>query len=161
MQRFSPLVPRLRPTTLRENRGHCFNCHEDNHSFRNCRHPFINASGCLKPELGQLGYDDAYRRRQARMTSYRRDGKSSRAHNHKKNRRHRAGQSRGYHQDQGQVNSHSGNPGNPYTSGHHGGVPVSPASSAPAAAPGMRLRAAHNPSGNPNARQPGTFYTGK
>ena len=81
------------------------------------------------------------------MTSYRRDGKSSRAHNHKKNRRHRSGQSRGYLQDYGQVNSHSGNPGNPYASGHHGGVPPSPASSAPAAAPGMRLGAAHNPSG--------------
>ena len=36
------------------------------------------------------------------MTSYRHDGKCSRAHNHKKNRRHRSGQSRGYHRDQGQ-----------------------------------------------------------
>ena len=90
------------------------------------------------------------------MTSYRRDGKSSRAHA-KKNRRNRSGQTRGYHQDQGQVNSHSGHPGNPYASGHHGGVPPSPASSAPAAAPGMRLGAAHNQSENPNACQPGTF----
>ena len=81
------------------------------------------------------------------MTSYRRDGKSYRTHNHQKNRGHRSGQSRGYLQDYGQVNSHSGNPGNPYASGHHGGVPPSPASSAPAAAPGMRLGAAHNPSG--------------
>ena len=62
----------------------------------------------------------------------------------------------GYHQKQGQVNNHNGNPGNPYTSGHHG-VPPSPASSAPAAAHGIRLVAAHNPSGNPNARQPGTL----
>ena len=164
------LSPSARADALRHNRGHCLNCHEDSHSFRNCRHPFINASGCLNPELGQLGDDDAYRRWQARMTSYRRDGKSSRTNNnHKKNRRHRSGQSRGYNQDQGQVhshggnqvNSHSGNPGNTYTSGHHGGVPPSPASSAPSAAQGIRLGAAHNPSGNPNARQPGTFRTGK
>ena len=87
------------------------------------------------------------------MTSYRRDGKSSRAHT-KKNRRNRSGE------NHDQVNSHSGNPGNPYTSGHHGGVPPSPASSAPASAPGIRLGAAHNPIGNPSARQPGTFRTG-
>ena len=155
------LSPSARAAALRENRGHCLNYREETHSFRNCRHPFINANGCLNPELGQLGDDDAYRRWQARMTSYRRDGKSSRAHNHKENRRNRSGQSRGYHQDQGQVNNHSGNPGNPYTSGHHGGVSPSPASSAPAAAPGMRLGAAHNPSGSPNAGQPGTFGTGK
>ena len=67
---------------LRGNRGLCLNCHEDNHSFKHCRHSFINASGCLSPELGQLGDDDAYRRWQARMTCYRRDGKSSRPNNH-------------------------------------------------------------------------------
>ena len=157
---WSALLSRsARAAALRENRGHCLNCHEDTHSFRNCRHPFINASGCLNPELGQLGDDDVYRRWQARMTSYRRDGRSSRAHT-KKNRRYRSGQTRGYHQDQDQVNSHSGNPGNPYTSDYHGGVSPSPASSAPAVAPGMRLGADHNPSGNPNARQPGTFRTG-
>ena len=94
------------------------------------------------------------------MTSYRRDGKPFRA-DAMENRRNRSGQTLGYHQDQGQVNSHSGNPGNPYTSGQHGGVPPSPASSAPAAAPGMGLAAAPNPSGNPNAHQPGTFRTGK
>ena len=92
------------------------------------------------------------------MTSYRRDGKSSRAHTHKTNRRHHSGQSRGYHQEQGQVNSHKGNPGNPFTPGHHAGVPPSPASSAPALAPGMRLGAAYNPSGNSNTRQPGTSH---
>ena len=58
------------------------------------------------------------------------------------------------------MNSHSGNPGNQYTSDFHGGVPPSPVSSAPAFAPGMRLRAGHNPSGNPNVRRPGTFGTG-
>ena len=129
------------------------------HSFRNCRHPFINASGCLNPELGQRGDDDAYRRWQARMTSYRRDGTSSRAHT-KKNRRNRSGQTRGFYQDQDQVNSHSGNPGNQYTTEYHGGVPPSPVSSAPAVAPGVRLGAGHNPNGNPNARQPRTFRTG-
>ena len=93
------LSPSARAAALRENWGHCLNCHEDTHSFRNCRHPFINASGCLNPELGQLGNDDASRRWQARMTSYRRYGKSSRARN-KKNRRNRSGQTRGLHQDQ-------------------------------------------------------------
>ena len=87
------------------------------------------------------------------MTSYRR-GKS-RTHPNK-NRRSRSVHTRGYHQDQGQVNSSSGDPGNTCASGHHG-VPPSPASSAL----GMRLGVAHNPGGNPNARQPGTFRTGK
>ena len=154
------LSPSARAAVLRKNRGHCLNCHEDTHSFGNCTHPFITASGCLNPELGQLGDHDADRRWQARMTSYRRDGKPSRTHNHTKNRRHRSGQRRGYHHGHGQVNSHRGTPGNAYTSGHHGGVPPSPASSAPAAAPGRRLGAARNSSGNPNARQPGTFRTG-
>ena len=79
------------------------------------------------------------------MTSYRRDETSSRAHA-KKNRRNRSGQTRGFHQDQDQVNSHSGIPGNQYTSDYHGDVPPSPASSAPAVAPGVRLGADHNPS---------------
>ena len=64
------LSPSARAAALRENRGHYLNYHEDTHSFRNCRHPFINASGCLNADLGQLGDDDAYRRWQARMTSY-------------------------------------------------------------------------------------------
>ena len=98
------LSPSARAAALRENRGHCLNCHEDTHSLRNCRHPLFNASGCLNPELGQLGDDDAYRRWQARVTSYHRDGKSSRADS-KKNRRNRSGQTRGYHQDRDQVNS--------------------------------------------------------
>ena len=112
----------------------------------------------MNPELSQLGDDVAQRRRQARMTNSRRDGKSSTAHT-KKHRRNRSGQTRVYHQDQDQVDSHSGNPGNPYTSENHGGSPPSIASSAPVAAPGMRLGADHNPSGNPNARQPSTLRT--
>ena len=51
-----------RADALRENRGLCLICHEDNHSFKHCKHPFITASGCLNPELGQLGDDDAHRR---------------------------------------------------------------------------------------------------
>ena len=74
MQKVSSLVPRLRQTTLSfgaaslhpplalmpsgNNRRLCLNCHEDNHSFKHCRHLFIIASGCLNPELGQLGDDD-------------------------------------------------------------------------------------------------------
>ena len=143
------LSPSARAAVLRENRGHCLNCPEDTRSFRNNRHPIINARGCLNPELSQLGDDDAYRRWQARMTSYRRDGKSSRTHNHKKTSRHRPGQSRRYHQEQGQVNSHNSNSGNPYTSGHHGGVAPSPTSPAPVYAPGMRLGDAHNPDRKP------------
>ena len=153
------LSPSARAAALRENRGHCLNCHEDTHSFRNCRYPFIDPSGCLNPELVQRGDDDDYRRWQARMTSYRRDGTFSRAHT-KKNRHNRLGQTRGFRQDEDQVNSHSGNPGNRYTSDDHGGAQPSPVSSAPATAPGMRLGAGHNPSGNPNARQPGSFRTG-
>ena len=54
--------------------------------------PFINASGCLNPDLGQLGDDDeAYRRWQARTNRYRREDKSSRLNkiSHKHNRRRR------------------------------------------------------------------------
>ena len=142
---------------LRENRGFCLNCHEDNHSFTHCRHPFIAASGCLNHEIGQLGDDDAHRRWQARMVCYHRGGKSSRPNNHTKNRRHLSGQSRGYHQVQGQVNCHDDNT---YTSDHHGGIPRSPTPSAPAPAPQMRFGAAHNPGENTHARQPGTFRTG-
>ena len=40
------LSPSARAGALRDNRGHCLNCHEDTHPF----HPFINASGCLNPE---------------------------------------------------------------------------------------------------------------
>ena len=90
------------------------------------------------------------------MVCYGRDDKSYRPNN-KKNRRHLSGQSRGYHQDQGQVNCHNDTT---YTSDHNGGIPRSPASSAPAPAPRMRFGAAHNPGGNTHARQPGTFATG-
>ena len=65
------LSPSARGATLRENRGHSLNGHEDTHSFRNCRHPFVNASAHLNPELGQLDNDDDYRSWQARMYSYR------------------------------------------------------------------------------------------
>ena len=70
---------------------------------------------------------------------------------------HHSGQSRGHNQDHGQVNRYNDNI---YTSDHHGGMPPPPASSALAPTPGMRSGAAHNPGGNPNASQPGTFCTG-
>ena len=125
MQKFSPLVSRLRRTTLsfgaasfhpplalmpsEKTGGFDSTATKDNHSFKHCKHPFIYASGCLNPEHGQLRDDDAYRRWQVRMVCYRRDGKSSRPNSHRKNRRHHSGQSRGYHQDQGQVNCHNDN----------------------------------------------------
>ena len=56
------LSPSAPAAALREHRRHCLNWREDTQSFRNCRHPFINVTGCLNPELGQLGDDDAYRR---------------------------------------------------------------------------------------------------
>ena len=51
-----------RADAVRENRGICRNCHEDNNSFKNNRHPFITASGCLNSELGNLCDDDEHRR---------------------------------------------------------------------------------------------------
>ena len=63
------LMPFARAADLRDNRGHCLNFHEDTQYLRNCRHPFINASGCLNRELGKLGDDDIFRRWQARMVS--------------------------------------------------------------------------------------------
>ena len=82
--------------------------YEDSHSLRQCRQPFINASGCLNPDLGQLGHDgEAYRRWQVRMNRYRREDKSSRSNktSHKKNHCRR-GNSRGQHQSQGQASTH-------------------------------------------------------
>ena len=109
MRKSSPLVPRIRPTTLpfgaasfhpplalmpfEKTEGFCPNCHEDNHSSKHCRHSFINASGCLNPKLGHLGDNDAYRRWQARMTCYCRVSRSFRPNSHKTNRRHHSGQS--------------------------------------------------------------------
>ena len=52
------LSPFARAAALRGNRGHSLNCHQDTHSFRICRHPSMNTSCRLNPELGQLG-DDA------------------------------------------------------------------------------------------------------
>ena len=48
------------------------------------------------------------------MTSYLGGGKSFRPH--KNNSHNNSGQPREYHQDMGQVNSHSGHTGTPYTS---------------------------------------------
>ena len=54
------LSPPARAASLRETREFCLNRHEDTHFFRNCMHLFINASGCLNPELTQHGDDDAF-----------------------------------------------------------------------------------------------------
>ena len=145
-----------RPDALRENLGRCPNCHEDNHFFKHCRYHFIYASGCLNPELGQLGDDDAHRREQTFMVCYRRDKTFSHPNN-KKNRTHLSGQSRGYQRDQGHVNCHNDTT---YTSDHHGAISRSPAPSAPAPSPRMRFGAAHNPGENTYARQPSIFRTG-
>ena len=85
------------------------------------------------------------------MTSYRLGKSRSHPNKNRRNRSHAR-----EHQDQGQVHNSSGDPGNTYASGHHGGGPPLPASSAP----GMRLGAARNAGGNSNARQPGTLRTG-
>ena len=162
----SLLSPSARSAAFREDRGQCRNCHEGPHTFQTCRHPFINAGSCLNPELGELGIDNAFRRRQARMTSYRRDGKYSRPRNYKEKRRYGSNQSRGNRQDQGHVNNHggnhrySGNYNSPYTPGIYSGIPPTPASSAPMTAPGRCIGAAHSRGGNPNARQPGIFNSG-
>ena len=130
------LSPSTRADALRGNRGLYFNCHEDNHSLKHNRLPLINASGYLHTELDQLGDDDAYQRWPEHTVCYRRDGKSPRPNNHKKNRRHSSGQSRGYHQDQGQVDCHNDTTN---TCDYHidSGIPLSPAFSASAPAAGM------------------------
>lgn len=64
------------------NPGDCLNYDGDLHSLNRCRHPFINASGYWNPDHGQLGDDgEAYRRWQARIVRYRRDGKRSKSNN--------------------------------------------------------------------------------
>ena len=70
---------------------------------------------------------------------------------------HLSGQSRGYHQHQGQKHCQNDTT---YTSGHGGGIPRSPASPGPAPAPRMRFGAAHNQGGNTLARQAGTLRNG-
>ena len=104
------LTPTAHAAALREKQGHCLNCHEDTHSLQQCRHLFINASGCLNPDLGQPGDNrEAYRRWQARMLRFRREDKPSRSSNQKKqkNNRRRRGHLHGQHQSQRQQNKHN------------------------------------------------------
>ena len=57
---------------FRGHKGRCLNCHGTDHSFRNYAESFINASGCINPQLGQLGDNgESYRCWQRRMLSYR------------------------------------------------------------------------------------------
>ena len=145
------------------------NCHEDAHSLRQCRQSFINASGCLNQDLGQLGDGGgAYRRQQQRMNRYRREEKSSRSNKkpHKQNRSHR-GDPRGQHQGHDQAfthndgfNTHAENGNQQSGPGHHGGVRPSPASSSVAPSPGVRYGASHNPGGTSNVR-PSALETDK
>ena len=101
------LTPTARAAALREGRGHSLNCHEDTHSLKQCRHPFVNASGGLNPDLGELG--EACRCWQTCMIRYHREDKPSRSNNQKKQKisRRRRGHSRGQHQSQGQQNNHN------------------------------------------------------
>jgi len=156
-----------RAAALSENRGRCLNCHEDKHSLRQCRHPFLNLSGILNPDLGTLGDDgEAFRRWQERMIRHRRENNSRpNKYNQKKHRR-RPGPSRGQHHGQGQqhrqgdgYNTHAARGHQQSHPGHHGGS-TAPASSAPAPVSGVRYGASHTSGGNPNGRQPGTFRTG-
>lgn len=49
------------------------NCHGTDFSFKNCQQPCTNASGFLKPQLGQLGDNgETYSRWQRRMLSHHR-----------------------------------------------------------------------------------------
>ena len=51
-----------------DNKGRCLNCHGTDHSIQNCAEPYINASGFINPQLGQLGNNgETYRRWQRRM----------------------------------------------------------------------------------------------
>ena len=73
----SLLSPTARAAALPDNQGHCLNGHETSLFFQLCSHPFINANGCINPELGQLGDNSAaYRRWPERMLCYRRGNKT-------------------------------------------------------------------------------------
>ena len=157
-----------RAVVLSEYRGHCLNYHEDSHSLTQCRHPFRNLSGILKPDLGTLGDDgEAFLRSQERMIRHRRENNSrSNKHNQTKRRR-RSGHSRGQHHGQGLQNrqggdydTHAERGHQQSNSNHHGGGSTSRASSTPAPASGVRYGASHDPGGNPNGRQPGIFRAG-
>ena len=79
----TPDIPLWTPTTnpdkdaqvFRHYKGRCLNCHGMNQLLQNCAQPFINAinSGCIIPQLGQLGDNGkTYRRCQRSMQTYHR-----------------------------------------------------------------------------------------
>ena len=153
----------------RRNRAHSLNCDEEKHSLKQRRRPSINASGCLNPDLGQLGDDiESHRRWQARIMPYRRQVKPSHSNNNKKyetNRRRLGHSCRQRHSHGEQMIATATTlteQGNQWVWSlqYHSRVPRSPASSAVAPASGIRYDASYNPAGNPNARHPGTFRTG-
>ena len=148
------LSPTARAAALRDNQGHCLNCHETTHSFKKSMHPFSNASGCIKPELGQLGgNDDAYRRWQERMLRYRRGSEtggprisSSKGSRHRSGRQQGQGQS--HNSDRNSQDARSGYSQHGCDNGYghntnssartvHQAVPPSPASTK--SAPNMRF----------------------
>ena len=74
MPLWTPLTnPEDRRQVFRDRKGRCLYCLGTDHSFRHCSEPFINASGCINPEVGQLGDNgETYRSWQRPMLSYRR-----------------------------------------------------------------------------------------
>ena len=71
---FTPLLTNeARAQALRDHGGQCLNCGRRDHSMKTCRQTFTNSSGILNPALGMLNDNDqAFRRWQTRMRSYRR-----------------------------------------------------------------------------------------
>ena len=62
-----------RAAALRDSQGHCLNCHETSHSFKQCTRPITKNSGYINSEFGQLGDNgEAYHRWQERMLRYHR-----------------------------------------------------------------------------------------
>ena len=143
--------------------------------MKQCSHPFINASGCINPELGhRRDNGTAYGRWQKRVLHYRRGNKAGGPRTSScKGRRHWSGRQRGEGQSH---NSNSGHNLQDARSGFsqqgsdggygkntkssavtvHQSVPPSPASTTNA--PIVRLSPSNN--SNPNAGQLGTFRTG-
>ena len=166
-----PCRPTARAAALRDNQGHCLNCHGTSHSFKQCSHPFINASGCINPELGQIGDNGAaYRRWQERMLRYRHGNKtggpgtsSRKGGRPRLGRKHGQGQSynsshnsqdlRSGYSQQGSDGGYGKNTNSSATTVHQS-VPSLPALTTNA--PNMRLGPSNS---NLNARQPGTFRT--
>ena len=137
-------------------RGRCCNCGCTDHSLRWCPLPFKNVFSLLNPEFATLDPDGSmFEMWKRKMRNWRRKGPQ---------RKH-PGNGKRHTSDNAPVRSHhSGHPPAPPGNAAEAPpassatAPPAPAPSAPApAAATMRFGATHNPNGNPNARQPGTF----